>query len=258
MAIDFDITNLFRLDGKVALVTGADRGMGQAMAVALAQAGADVAIVVRSGDPAETLAAIAAAGRKGFAVRADVSVAGEGERIVQEVTSALGTPLILINNAGTIRRGPAEGATRQEFNEVFDVNLMGPWELTQAAARGMFAQGYGKVIQVASLLSFQGGVRVSSYTASKHALVGLTKALANEWAPRGITVNAIAPGYIATDLTQALRDDEARNKSILERIPAGRWGVPSDLAGAALYLASPASDYVTGHVLVVDGGWLAR
>jgi 2-deoxy-D-gluconate 3-dehydrogenase len=249
---------LFRLDGQIAIVTGGDRGMGQAMAGALAEAGADVALVVRSGDPSETLAIIQAAGRRGIAVRADVGNEDAAEQILAQVKQELGSPSILINNAGAIHRGAAEKATRADFEGVFDVNLFGAWALTMAAGREMLAHGYGKIIQIASLLSFQGGVNVSSYAASKHALAGLTKALANEWAGRGVNVNAIAPGYIATTLTQALTEDETRSRQILERIPAGRWGTPSDLAGAAIFLASHASDYVTGHVLVVDGGWLAR
>jgi 2-deoxy-D-gluconate 3-dehydrogenase len=250
--------DLFRLDGRVALVTGGDKGLGQAMAVALAQAGADVAIVSRSGENAATLEQIAAAGRRGLGLTFDLALPESAAQIVARTTEQLGRLDILINNAGTIRRAAAAETTLEDFGAVLDVNLNGLWALTQAAGRVMLAQGGGKIINIASVLSFQGGVRVPAYTASKHAVAGLTKALANEWAARGINVNAIAPGYMITDNTQALRDDPQRSRQILERIPAERWGTPDDLIGAAIFLASRASDYVHGHVLVVDGGWLAR
>jgi 2-deoxy-D-gluconate 3-dehydrogenase len=250
--------DLFRLDGRVALVTGGDKGLGQAMAIGLARAGADVAIVSRSGHNAATLAAIAAAGRQGLGQTFDLGRPESAARIVEQTTHELGRLDILINNAGTIRRAAAAETTLEDFGAVLDVNLTGLWALSQAAGRVMLAQGGGKIINIASVLSFQGGVRVPAYTASKHAIAGLTKALANEWAAHGINVNAIAPGYMETDNTQALRDDPQRSRQILERIPAGRWGAPDDLLGAAIFLASRASDYVHGHVLVVDGGWLAR
>jgi 2-deoxy-D-gluconate 3-dehydrogenase len=249
---------LFRLDGRVALVTGGDKGLGQAMAIGLAQAGADVAIVSRSGQNAATLAAIAASGRRGLGLTFDLGRPESAAQIVAQTTEQLGRLDILVNNAGTIRRADAAETTLEDFGVVLDVNLTGVWALAQAAGRVMLAQGGGKIINVASVLAFQGGIRVPAYTASKHAVAGLTKALANEWAGRGINVNAIAPGYMATDNTQALRDDPQRSRQILDRIPAGRWGAPEDLVGAALFLASPAADYVHGHVLVVDGGWLAR
>jgi 2-dehydro-3-deoxy-D-gluconate 5-dehydrogenase len=252
------LMDLFRLDGRVALVTGGDKGLGQAMAIALAQAGADVAIVSRSGDNAATLAAIAAAGRRGLGLTFDIGRPDSAAQIVAQTTQQLGRLDILVNNAGTIRRAPAAETTLEDFSAVMDVNLTGLWALAQAAGRVMLAQGSGKIINIASVLTFQGGVRVPAYTASKHAVAGLTKALANEWAARGINVNAIAPGYMSTDNTQALRDDPQRSRQILERIPAERWGTPDDLIGAAVFLASHASDYVHGHVLVVDGGWLAR
>jgi 2-dehydro-3-deoxy-D-gluconate 5-dehydrogenase len=250
--------DLFRLDGRVALVTGGDKGLGQAMAIGLAQAGADVAIVSRSGQNAATLAAVAAAGRRGLGLTFDLGRPESAAQIVAQTVEELGRLDVLINNAGTIRRADAAETTLEDFSAVLDVNLTGVWALAQAAGRVMLAQGGGKIINIASVLAFQGGIRVPAYTASKHALAGLTKALANEWAGRGVNVNAIAPGYMATDNTQALRDDPQRSRQILDRIPAGRWGAPEDLVGAALFLASRAGDYVHGHVLVVDGGWLAR
>lgn len=250
--------DLFRLDGRVALVTGGDKGLGQGMAVGLAQAGADVAIVSRSGNNAATLAQIAGAGRRGLGLQFDLAQPDAAAQIVAQVTEQFGRLDILINNAGTIRRAAAAETTLEDFGAVLDVNLTGVWALSQAAGRVMLAQRRGKIINIASVLTFQGGVRVPAYTASKHAVAGLTKALANEWAGRGVNVNAIAPGYMITDNTQALRDDPQRSRQILERIPAERWGAPADLVGAAVFLASVASDYVHGHVLAVDGGWLAR
>jgi 2-dehydro-3-deoxy-D-gluconate 5-dehydrogenase len=249
---------MFRLDGQVALVTGGDKGLGQGIAVALAQAGADVAIASRGGQNEATLEAIEAAGRRGLGFTADLSSAAPVERIVGGTVDLLGRLDILVNNAGIVRRAPAADYAWEDWRAVLDVNLDAVWALCQAAGRPMLAQGRGKIINIASLLSFQGGVRVPAYAAAKHAVAGLTKALANEWAGRGVNVNAIAPGYMATDNTQALRDDPERARQILERIPAGRWGAPADLAGAAVFLAAPASDYVHGHVLVVDGGWMAR
>jgi 2-deoxy-D-gluconate 3-dehydrogenase len=252
------VLDLFRLDGQVALVTGGDKGLGQAMAVALAQAGADVAIVSRSGHNDATRAAIEAAGRRGLALTADLGRPDAAAAVVEQAALALGRIDILVNNAGIIRRAAALETELADFQAVLDVNLVGVWALAQAAGRRMLAQGHGKIINIASLLAFQGGIRVPAYTASKHAVAGLTKALANEWAGHGINVNAIAPGYMATDNTQALRDDPERSRQLLERIAAGRWGTPDDMAGAVVFLASHASDYVHGHVLVVDGGWMAR
>ena len=252
------VLDLFRLDGQAALVTGGDKGLGQGMAIALAEAGADVAVVSRSGQAAATLAAIGAAGRRGASITADLSQPESASAIIAQATATLGRIDVLINNAGIIRRSDAAETALEDFSAVLDINLLRVWELSQAAGRQMLAQGRGKIINVASLLAFQGGVRVPAYTAAKHAVAGLTKALANEWAARGVNVNAIAPGYMATDNTQALRDDPDRSRQLMERIPAGRWGAPDDLAGAAGFLASRASDYVHGHVLVVDGGWLAR
>lgn len=251
MAISFDLT------GKRALVTGANTGIGQAIAVALAEAGADVALAGRSA-PDESLALIDATGRKAVDLRADLSSIAPVKGLVDEAASALGGLDILVNNAGIIRRNDLSDFTEEDWDAVIDTNLKTLFFLSQAAAKVMMAQGSGKIINIASLLSFQGGIRVPSYAAAKSGVAGLTKAMANELAPKGVQVNAIAPGYIATNNTAALQADETRNRQILERIPTGRWGSPADIAGAAVFLASPASDYVTGHVLAVDGGWLAR
>ena len=251
MAISFDLT------GKVALVTGANTGIGQAIAVALAGAGADVAVAGRS-EPAETLDLIAATGRKSLNISADLSSIEPVERIVAEVVAGLGRIDILVNNAGIIRRNDLAVFTEEDWDAVVDTNLKSLFFLSQAAARRMTAQGSGKIINIASLLSFQGGIRVPSYAAAKSGVAGVTRAMANELAAHGVQVNAIAPGYISTNNTAALQADETRNRQILERIPAGRWGRPDDIAGTAVFLASGAADYVTGQVLAVDGGWLAR
>ncbi len=251
MAISFDLI------GKRALVTGANTGIGQAIAVALAEAGADVAVAGRS-EPAETLAKIKAAGRKAVNISADLSSIEPVGRVVAEAVDGLGGLDILVNNAGIIRRDDLLNFSEEDWDAVTDTNLKTLFFLSQAAARVMVPNGAGKIINIASLLTFQGGIRVPSYAAAKSGVGGVTKAMANELAPSGVQVNAIAPGYIATNNTAALQGDETRNRQILERIPTGRWGRPEDIAGAALFLASPASDYVTGHVLAVDGGWLAR
>ncbi len=247
----------FDLSGRVALVTGADRGLGQAMALALAAAGADIAAAGRT-EPTETEKAVRAMGRHFEWSQADLSTTEPIERVVTSTIAALGDLDILVNNAGIIRRAAAEEFTEADWDLVVDTNLKSAFFLAQHAARHMLARRRGKIINVASMLSFQGGVRVASYTASKSGLAGLTRLLANEWAGRGVNVNAIAPGYFATDNTTALRKDETRNRDILARIPAGRWGEPSDLGGAAVFLASDASNYVHGTILAVDGGWLAR
>jgi 2-deoxy-D-gluconate 3-dehydrogenase len=249
--------NSFDLSGRVALVTGANTGLGQALAIALAAAGADVAVAGRS-SAAETGEAVAAAGRRFHEVGVDLGDAGALAGVVADAERALGPLDILVNNAGIIRRQDALEFSEADWDEVMGVNLKSVFFLTQAAARGMVARGRGKVINIASMLSFQGGVRVASYTASKSGVLGLTRLLANEWAGKGVNVNAIAPGYFATNNTAALRADETRSREILARIPAGRWGEPADLGGAAVFLASPASDYVHGAVIAVDGGWLAR
>ena len=249
--------NPFDLSGKVAVVTGANTGIGQAIAVALANAGADVACVGRT--PAEdTVARIRDLGRKAEIVSADLSSIEPVGRVVDETVAKLGGLDILVNNAGIIRRADAVDFTEEDWDAVVDTNLKSVFFLCQAAGRHMIANGGGKIINIASMLTFQGGIRVPSYTASKSGIGGLTKLLANEWASKGINVNAIAPGYIATNNTAALQADEARNKSILDRIPAGKWGDADDLGGAAVFLASRAADYVQGHILAVDGGWLAR
>ncbi len=248
----------FSLEGKVAIVTGASRGIGRALAVALARAGADITGVARS-DMSETAEVVHEKGRKFLAINADLSSTEPIEDIVNATVSEFGKLDILVNNAGMIRRQKAVEFEEDNWDTVIDVNLKTPFFLARAAARRFLEQkSRGKIINIASMLSFQGGVFVSSYTASKSALAGVTKALCNEWAEHGINVNAIAPGYIATENTRPLREDEGRNKAIVERIPAGRWGKPEDMNGAAVFLASPAGDYMHGHILCVDGGWLAR
>jgi 2-deoxy-D-gluconate 3-dehydrogenase len=248
----------FDLTGKVALVTGSNTGLGQAIAIGLAEAGADIAALGRSA-PHETAAIVAAAGRRCHFIPADFGERPDCAALIGSAVTALGRMDILVNNAGTIRRGDALDFTERDWDDVMDVNLRAAFFLSQAAARWLVAAGRGgKIINIASMLSFQGGIRVASYTASKSALAGITRLLANEWAKHGINVNAIAPGYFATNNTDALRNDPQRNHDILARIPAGRWGEPPDLAGAAVFLASAASDYVHGAILPVDGGWLAR
>jgi 2-dehydro-3-deoxy-D-gluconate 5-dehydrogenase len=248
----------FDLSGKVAIVTGANTGIGQGIAVALAQAGADIAAVGRTA-PAETEAQVKAAGRRFHFVSADLSSMAPIAGIVPEVVKALGRADVLVNNAGTIKRADAVDFTEEDWDLVMDVNLKSVFFLSQAFAKHALAEKQkGKIIQIASLLSFQGGIRVPSYTAAKSGLAGVTKLMANEWAAKGINVNAIAPGYFVTNNTDALRKDETRSRDILARIPAGRWGEPSDLGGAAVFLASSASDYVHGAIIPVDGGWLAR
>jgi 2-dehydro-3-deoxy-D-gluconate 5-dehydrogenase len=251
------MANPFDLSGKRALVTGANVGLGQAIAFALAEAGADIASVSRR-PPAETESGIRGLGRRFASIEADLGAAPRLEAIVEAAEQHLGPIDILVNNAGTIRRADAVDFTELDWDAVINVNLKAAFFLSQAAGRRMLARGRGKIINVASMLSFQGGIRVASYTASKSGLAGLTKLLANEWASKGVNVNAIAPGYMSTDNTDALRADQKRNAEIMARIPAGRWGEPSDLGGAAVFLASSASDYIHGAVLPVDGGWLAR
>ncbi|TNE63946.1 MAG: 2-dehydro-3-deoxy-D-gluconate 5-dehydrogenase KduD [Alphaproteobacteria bacterium] len=252
------MSNLFSLSGRVALVTGANTGLGQALAVALAAAGADIAAAGRS-VPTETEAEVKALGRKFHFIQADLGDASVSTRVVDEAVAALGSVDILVNNAGTIRRNDALDFTEQDWDEVMNVNLKTVFFLSQAVARHLVAANKpGRIINIASMLSFQGGIRVASYTSSKSGVAGLTKLLANEWASKGITTNAIAPGYFATNNTTALRADEKRNAEILGRIPAGRWGDPKDLGGAAVFLASDAAAYVNGAVIPVDGGWLAR
>lgn len=252
------ILDAFSLTDKVAIVTGCDTGLGQGMALALAEAGCDIVGVGRK-TPHDTAAQVTQCGRRFFAIQADLSKQDAVNDIVSQTVSQMGRVDILLNNAGTIRRCDALDFSEKDWDEVMDLNLKTAFFLSQAAARQFIAQGNGgKIINIVSMLSFQGGIRVPSYTASKSGLMGLTRAMANEWAAHNINVNAIAPGYMATNNTQALREDEVRNNAILERIPAGRWGVPADLKGPAVFLASSASDYINGYTLAVDGGWLAR
>lgn len=251
-------SNPFSLAGKVALITGANTGLGQGVAIALAQAGADIVAVGRS-SANDTERAVVAAGRKFHSIYADLERSQESSRVVAQAIEAAGQVDILINNAGIIRRSDALTFTEADWDAVLDVNLKTPFFLSQAVAQAMVKAGRGgKIINIASMLSFQGGIRTASYTASKSGLAGLTKLLANEWAAHGINVNAIAPGYFETNNTTALRADEQRTRDILVRIPAARWGRPSDLGGAAVFLSSAASDYVHGTIIPVDGGWLAR
>ncbi|KGB52745.1 2-deoxy-D-gluconate 3-dehydrogenase [Sphingopyxis sp. LC363] len=248
---------MFDLTGKVALVTGANTGIGQGIALALAEAGADIAAAGRS--PAdETVGKVRGLGHRAENFAADLSSVGAVQPLVDAVLAEFGRIDILVNNAGIIRRADAVDFTEADWDAVMDTNLKTLFFLCQGVGRHMIARGSGKIINIASMLTFQGGIRVPSYTASKSGVGGLTKLLANEWAAKGVQVNAIAPGYIATNNTAALQGDATRNRQIMERIPAGRWGDPSDIGGAAVFLASPASDYVQGHILAVDGGWLAR
>jgi 2-deoxy-D-gluconate 3-dehydrogenase len=248
---------LFDLQGRTAMVTGGSRGIGQAIAAGLARFGADVVLVAEEPDMRESVALVEAAGRSAERMVLDLSRTRDIPGAVEDLLARRQVD-ILFNAAGIIRRQPAAEFSDENWADVLDVNLTAAFLLSRQLAGPMLARGRGKIINVASMLSFQGGSLVTSYAASKHGLVGLTKAQANEWAASGVQVNAIAPGYIATRTTDALRADPARNAGILARIPAGRWGTPGDLVGAAVFLASAASDYVSGHVLAVDGGWLAR
>ena len=253
------ILERFSLDGKVALVTGSASGIGRSIATALAEAGANIVCHCRNlGDTDQTVADIERLGRRAASVAGDLSDRETPAKLVEDAISEFGRIDILINNAGMIRRAPVADYTEDDWAAVIEVNLSSVFRLAQAAGRHMLNAGSGKIVNIASLLSFQGGITVPAYTASKSGVAGLTKALANEWAQHNVNVNAIAPGYIATKNTEALQEDETRNRQILERIPAGRWGSPKDLNGAAIFLTSSASDYMHGHILVVDGGWLAR
>jgi 2-deoxy-D-gluconate 3-dehydrogenase len=252
------ILDAFKLEGQVALVSGASTGLGQAISIGLAEAGADVACHGNTHAPEGTCAAVTKAGRKAFALTGDLSDSGTPRRLIESTIDHFGQLDILVNNAGTIRRAPATEYSEEDWATVVEVNLSSVFRMAQLAGRHMIERGGGKILNIASLLSFQGGITVPAYAASKGGVAQLTKALANEWAAKNINVNAIAPGYMRTDNTRALQQDETRNRQILERIPAGRWGEPEDLVGAAVFLCSSASDYVNGHVLVVDGGWMGR
>jgi 2-deoxy-D-gluconate 3-dehydrogenase len=252
------ILERFTLSGKTALVTGSSKGLGAAMAIALAEAGADLVCHGNTSAPRETCEAIHRLGRKAVCLQADLSQPGQAEQLFERASRSAVVE-ILVNNAGTIRRAKATDYSDEDWATVLELNLNSVWKLSQCAGRTLIEKGRpGKIVNIASLLAFQGGITVPAYAATKGAVAQLTKALANEWAAQGINVNAIAPGYMKTSNTLALQQDATRNRQILERIPAGRWGNPDDLAGAVVFLASAASDYIHGHVLVVDGGWMGR
>ena len=253
------IIDKFRLDDRVAFVTGSSSGIGKAIAIAMAEAGAKVIChSSKNGGASETVAAIEKLGTRSVEIAGDMADKEVPKKMIGEVIGSFGRIDILVNNAGTIRRSPAVDFSEEDWQAVIDVNLTSVFRMSQLAGRSMIGNGGGKIVNIASLLSFQGGITVPAYTASKSGVAGLTKALANEWAKHNLNVNAIAPGYIATKNTEALQADETRNRQILERIPSGRWGRPEDIAGAAVFLSSAASDYLNGHVLVVDGGWMGR
>jgi 2-deoxy-D-gluconate 3-dehydrogenase len=252
------ILDRFRLDGKLALVTGAASGLGAAIAVAFAEAGANVACHGNRRAATQTSERIRALGLRAEAISADLASQDGAETLFEQVRAAMGAPDILVNNAGTIHRDAAEDYSADAWERVLQVNLTSTFRLCQLAGREMLQRRRGKIINIASLLSFQGGSRVPAYAASKGGVAQMTKALANDWAGRNVQVNAIAPGYFRTSNTETLQQDEIRSRQIMERIPAGRWGEPEDLAGAAVFLASPAADYVNGAILVVDGGWMGR
>ncbi|MCM2680733.1 2-dehydro-3-deoxy-D-gluconate 5-dehydrogenase KduD [Echinimonas agarilytica] len=250
--------NQFELTGKVAVVTGCGGGLGQGMALALANAGCDI-VGVTTSSPDDTMEKVTQAGRQFISVQADLTYTKDIPSIIEQAVDKLGQMDILVNNAGIIRRNAAIEFSEQDWDDVMDINLRTAFFLSQAVARQFIRQGSGgKIINIASMLSFQGGIHVPSYTASKSGIAGITRAMANEWAHHGINVNAIAPGYMATKNTQALRSDDQRNQAILDRIPAGRWGTPDDLAGPCVFLSSQASNYINGYTIAVDGGWLAR
>ncbi|CAH0528819.1 2-dehydro-3-deoxy-D-gluconate 5-dehydrogenase KduD [Vibrio hippocampi] len=252
------ILDSFSLEGKVAIVTGCDTGLGQGMALGLAKAGCDI-VGVNIVEPTDTIAMMEETGRKFIDIRANLMKLDDIPGIVDRAVTELGRIDILVNNAGIIRRNDAIDFSEQDWDDVMNINIKSVFFMSQAVAKQFIAQGEGgKIINVASMLSFQGGIRVPSYTASKSGVMGVTRLMANEWAKEGINVNAIAPGYMATNNTTALRADEKRNAEILERIPADRWGTPEDLAGPCVFLSSKASDYINGYTIAVDGGWLSR
>ena len=252
------ILNSFDLNGKVAIVTGCDTGLGQGMAVGLAQAGCDI-VGINIVEPADTIAKVEALGRKFLSLKADVSKIDELPQLIDQAVTTFGHVDILVNNAGIIRREDALKFSEKDRDDVMNINVKSVFFMSQTVAKQFIAQGNGgKIINIASMLSYQGGIRVPSYTASKSGVMGITRLMANEWAKEGINVNAIAPGYMATNNTAALRADEGRSNEILGRIPANRWGTPEDLMGPIVFLASQASDYINGYTIAVDGGWLAR
>lgn len=252
------ILDKFKINDKVALVTGASAGLGRAIAIALAEAGADVACHGNTRHADATCETIRGLGRKALSVTGDLSDRQSPTNLIGQTIGHFGRLDILVNNAGTIRRTPAADYSDKDWDDVIQINLTSVFTLSRLAGRHMLERGSGKILNIASLLSFQGGITVPAYAASKGGVAQLTKALANEWASKGINVNAIAPGYMRTDNTTVLQQDETRNRQILERIPANRWGEPADLTGAAVFLCSEASDYLHGHVIVVDGGWMGR
>ena len=247
---------LFSLEGKTAVVTGSARGLGQGMAVGLAEAGADI-IGISFSEQQETKKLVESLGRRFFDIEKDLSIQRDIQGIVEEAINKTGSVDILVNNAGTIKRAEAEHFSDEDWDSVINLNLNSVFRLSRGFGQHMITRGSGKIINIASMLSFQGGLRVPSYTASKHAVAGITKSLANEWAAKGIQVNAIAPGYFATDNTAQIRSDESRNAFITSRIPKAEWGTPADLQGPVVFLASEASNYMTGHIMAVDGGWLS-
>jgi 2-deoxy-D-gluconate 3-dehydrogenase len=249
------ILERFRIDGWVAVVTGGTRGIGEAISMALGEAGADVVAVSRTPRP-KVEKAIASCGRRYVHLKADLTRREEVREVIPSILERIGRVDILVNNAGIIRRKAALEYSEEDWDATLEIDLTAAFLLSQAAARDMMKRGRGKIINIGSILSFQGGINVAAYASAKHGVAGLTKALANEWAKHGINVNAIAPGFFATDLTEALQNDPERSRSIAARIPAGRWGRPEDIAGAAVFLASPASDFLHGVILPVDGGWL--
>jgi len=250
------ILDKFRIDGQIALVTGGTRGLGRAIALALAEAGADIAVVSRT--PYENLEkAVLKLGRRYTHHRADLTQREQTRRVVPSIVEMMGDIDILVNNVGIIRRSPAVEYTEADWDATIEIDLSATFILSQTAGKIMLKKGKGKIINIASVLSFRGGINVVAYAASKHGIAGITKALANDWAKKGINVNAIAPGWFVTDLTDAIQKDPEQSKSVIARTPAGRWGDPADIAGAAVFLASPASDFLHGEILTVDGGWMA-
>lgn len=252
------ILDQFKLEGRVAVITGGNRGLGLSLATALAEAGADIVSVQHRAEAPALAERIAPTGRRLLPLAADLTDDGAAQRVLDATLAHFGHVEILVNNAGIQRRAPAADFPLSDWDAVLTINLRAVWLFAQTFGRQMLRQGYGKIINIASVQSLQGGLYIPAYTASKHAVAGLTRSLCNEWASQGVNVNAIAPGYFDTEMTAALRADPVRSRTISERIPANRWGKPEDLAGAVVFLASPASDYVNGQLLVVDGGWMAR